>query len=504
MRNARAQQQNKAKDHLLLHRAGAIISCVLISLCIMLSAAGDTDAETVTDTLTIKIGYWGMDETDYVTKAEFHWTELQAMYGDADDLPEIPYTYFQGKEDGSYKIVVASARGVLLEDVLNYAGVNISDVKNISFYTNDYSAGAFVSFTPYQLLEEPRYYYDNLAAHINNEYNDLGVLTGYEIDPSAEDAREQVPTMLALESNWSVFEAGTPNTNPSFSGLSTSSRFRLLFGQNAPDETNMTSKSAKYVHTIALTIPGTPEVKGGSGNYAGKIMLSQKVGAHTVQFDVAADEAMLDSIMDKLVWTSTDETVLRIDDVRMGRSAEYDDAVTVQIDYTVLKEGNAGINGNYMGMDLSGSVIETDENAPEESGSQSDQDKEKDKEKTEGADKKQTGGSGKDGSSGTAAGTGNRKYSLTKNNGNVSKAVTPAGGAAAQQEESKMVSMDLESIFNPEEKETRIVAADKSRKYIPYLCGGIGALMALGGTASALQFKSQLGQIALRIRRRGA
>ena len=501
MRNTRMQQQNKGNEHLLLHRAGAVISCVLISLCIMLSAAGDTDAETVTDTLAIKIGYWGMDESDYVTKAEFHWTELQAMYGDADDLPEIPYTYFQGKEDGSYKIVVASAKGVLLEDVLNYAGVNISDVKNISFYTNDYSAGAFVSFTPYQLLEEPRYYYDNLAAHINNEYNDLGVLTGYEIDPSAEDAREQVPTMLALESNWSVFEAGTPNTNPSFSGLSTSSRFRLLFGQNAPDETNMTSKSAKYVHTIALTIPGTPEVKGGNGNYAGKIMLSQKVGTHTVQFDVASDEAMLDSIMDKLVWTSTDETVLRIDDVRMGRSAEYDDAVTVQIDYTVLKEGNAGINGNYMGMDLSGSVIETDENAPEDAGDQPDQEKEK----TAGDQKKPS--SGKQGNGGSASGTagnGNKRYSLTKNNGNVSRAVTPAGGAAAQQEESKMVSMDLESIFDPEEKETRIVAADNSRKYIPYLCGGIGALMALGGTASALQFKSQLGQIALRIRRRGA
>lgn len=475
----------------------AAIICGLACFCMSGVFCGEAaHAETVTDTLEIKIGYWGMDESDYVTKAEFHWTELQQNL----EIQDIPYSFFRDREDGSYAVIVAPGRGFTLEDILLYAGVNISDIENISFYTNDYSNGAFTSFTPYQLLDEPRYYFDNLASHIKNEYNDAGILTGYSIDDSAYDNCEQVPTMLALESGWSTYRAGTANTNPSFTGLSTGSRFRLLFGQTEPTEMR-TNQSAKYVHTIALTIPGTPEVKGGSGDYSGKIMLSQKLGAHTVQFNVASDEAMLDSIMDKLVWTSTDESVLRIDNVQMGRSAEYDDAVAVQIDYTVLKEGNAGINGNFMGMKLSGSAIETDENAPVDEREKA----EKEKESETKAAAKETNPAGGNGSraKGGITGSGDKKYSLTNKNGNVSKAVTPAGGAAAQEAESKMVSMDLDSIFNPEEQQTRIVAADKGKKYVPYLCGGIGALLAMGGAASALQFKSQLGEIALRIRRRG-
>ena len=334
---------------------GALI-CALASFCIALPAADQVKAETVTDTLTIKIGYWGMPETEYVTKAEYHWTQLQK------ELPvyEQAYSYFRDKENRSYAVIVAAARGFYLEDILNHAGVNVSDVENISFYTNDYAAGAFTSFTPSQLLSEPRYYYDNLASHINNEFNDAGILTGYSVDPSAYDNREQVPTMLALESNWNTFEAGTENTNPVFSGLSTGSRFRLLFGQTDPTEMR-TNQSAKYVHTIALTIPGSPEIKGGSGDYTGKIMLSTKLGRHTVTFDVAADEAMLDTIRQKLVWTSSDDSVLRIENIAMDPSAEYDDAVTVRIDYEVLKEGaRAAIQGDFMGMQLQGSTIETD------------------------------------------------------------------------------------------------------------------------------------------------
>ena len=480
-------------------RLSVAVICVLTCLCLIGPIASAVRAETVTDTLTIKIGYWGMPESDYVTKAEYHWTELQAMYGSAGDLPAIPYTYFQGKESGSYKIVVASARGVLLEDVLNYAGVNISDVKNMSFYTNDYSRGAFVSFTPYQLLEQPRYYYDDLAAHINNEYNDMGLLVGYEIDPSAEDAREQVPTMLALESNWCIFEAGTQNTAPGFTGLSTSSRFRLLFGQTAPDETNMTGKSAKYVHTIALTIPGTPEIRGESGDYSGRIMLSRKVGQHAVDFHVAADEAMLDMIMQKLVWTSTDEKVLRIDNIRMGRSGEYDDAVVVHIDYTVLKEADASISGSFMGMELSGSRIETNEKTPEGNKDEKKKGTEKGKQKDNKAAAVK-----KSGSSGSSNGTEeDRKLSLTSRGGTIRNMVTPRQAeSAAAPEESKLVSMDLDSVFAPEKEAPKIVATDRSRKYVPYLCGGMGMVMAMGGAASALQFSSQTGRAAMRFRRK--
>ena len=128
--------------------------CVLCLCMNLLMLPVTAEAETVTDTLTIKIGYWGMSEKEYVTKTEFHWTDLRDMYGGLDAMPELAYTYFKGRDSGSYKIVVVAARGALLRDVLDRAGLNMSDVTNISFYTNDYQAGAFASFTPYQLLQE--------------------------------------------------------------------------------------------------------------------------------------------------------------------------------------------------------------------------------------------------------------------------------------------------------------------------------------------------------------
>ena len=476
-----------------------VLICALASFCMIGLTTDRAGAETVTDTLTIKIGYWGMQEKDYATKAEYHWTQLQ------NDLPvyEQAYSYFRDKEDRSYAVIVAAARGFYLEDILNYAGVNVSDLENISFYTNDYASGAFTSFTPYQLLSEPRYYYDNLASHISNEFNDAGILTGYTVDPSAEDNREQVPTMLALESNWNVFEAGTENTNPVFSGLSTSSRFRLLFGQTDPTEIR-TSQSAKYVHTIALTIPGSPEIKGGGGDYSGKIILSTKLGSHSVTFDVASDEAMLETIRQKLVWTASDDSVLRIDNIAMDPSEVYDDAVTVRIDYEVLKEGaQASIQGSFMGMQLQGSTIVTEE--PDESSEDPDPEKTGSGGKHSG---KKSGSRSGDSSNAPANQSATApRLSLTPQGGTVTAAQAAQMAQSAAQDvsgedQSRMVSMDLTSVFDTEDMEQNIAVNDPTRKYAPFLCGGAGFILLLGGAASALQFKAQLGQIAFLIRRR--
>jgi hypothetical protein len=495
----------------------SVILCAWLALSI---TADPANAETVTDDLTIKIGYWGMSEKEYVEKANFHWTELAEMYGGAANMPEIAYSYFKGKDSGSYKIVVVAARGALLEDVLNQAGVNISDVKNLSFYTNDYTEGAFASFTPYQLIEEPRYYYDNLASHIDNKYNDLGVLVGYKIDSSAEENREAVPTMLALESNWSEFSAGAENTDPVFTGMMTGSRFRLLFGQNAADETNMTSKSAKYVHTIAVTMPGSPVIKTGSGAGSGKIMLSTQLGRHTVTFNVATDEAMIDSIKEKLEWKSSDESVLKINDIKMAKSTEYDDAVTVVIDYEVLKKGNASINGSYMGMNLSGSTIATDENAPDDktdNNSNNNNDKSgkktpdgkktknsnaKDKGNKSGKDKSWKGSKGQT-SSGSSTGRKEpeKKLSLTKKGGTVTARTDKAADPKA--DDSGLVEMDLESAFeNDDTKRSAILEKEDDGKNAVIIGAGAGVLMLTGGVSSLLHFSSETGGAASRFRRR--
>lgn len=485
------------------------VLCFVFGLALMLAGAPAAEADTVTDTITIKVGYWGMPEEDYVEKVTFHWTELDDAYGGALPTYEAAYSFFRDAEDGTYSTVLVSARGFYLEDLLNYAGVNMSDIENISFYTKDHANGAFTSFTYEQLFNEPRYYFEDLPSKIRNEYNRAGILTGYTLDDSVWDSKVRVGTMLALESTWAQYDVGTEHAFPNFENMGAGTRFRLLFGQNEPTE-GRTNQSAKYVHTIALTIPGTPSVKANkeTGNTgSGKIYLSNKVGKHRVSFNVASDEAMLDSIMGNLVWQSSDETVLRIGNVSMTPSEQYNDAVTVVIDYEVLKEGgNATINGSYMDMQLEGQSLVTDDRGNEEEGDEDRDDEDKDDGKDpqgSGKDGNDKGGSGsedKSGAGNSSTAQDRRNLSLVQSGGTVRETALPQEAAA--EEGPRMVSMDLDNIFAPEE-ETIITRKDHSREYIPYICAGLGGLLVLGGAASALQFQTQTGSLQIRLRKRG-
>ena len=484
---------NKAKYKSARYISAAVLSILLIFAFIPLFNCNTAEAETVTDTLTIKIGYWGMSEEDYVEKATYHWTELNKKLS----IVTKDYSFFKGKENGTYSTVVASGRGFYLSDLLSYANVNTSDMQNISFYTNDYSAGSFTSFTPYQILEQPRYYYDNLASHITNKYNDAGILVGYKMDDSAESHKKQVRTMLALESNWNEFEAGTQNTNPNHSSMSTSSRFRLLFGQTKANETNRTGQSAKYVHTIAVTIPGSPVAKGSNKAGNGKIILSNKVGKHKTRFNVASDQAMVRTIMKNVTWTSTDETVLKIRNVSMRQSSKYNDAVEVTIDYEVLKKGGkASINGDFMGLDISGSSIETGDNPTDEVEDNKQKDKDKPTDDNKGDDKG-NGGSGDKGDKGGSGDDDEGGYSLVDKGGKTSDKTGQLTGKSQSDDSNSMYAMDLNDVMDPDVEDTKIVKKDRSGEYLPGLCIGAGALLVTGGAFSVLQFKSQTGGLRL-------
>ena len=63
--------------------------------------------------------------------------------------------------------------------------------------------------------------------------------------------------MLALEDNWATYEPGTEHTAPNYESMGTGNRFRLLFGQSYPTEVR-TNQSAKYTHTLFVTLNGTP------------------------------------------------------------------------------------------------------------------------------------------------------------------------------------------------------------------------------------------------------
>ena len=84
--------------------------CVLLLALIPLPADG---AGVVTDTLTVKVGYYGMAADKYVEAGTYHWTELSenlALYDEA-------YTFHRPGDDGKYRVVVDSAPAEQVDDM---------------------------------------------------------------------------------------------------------------------------------------------------------------------------------------------------------------------------------------------------------------------------------------------------------------------------------------------------------------------------------------------------
>lgn len=245
------------------------------------------------DKLTVKIGYYGWPVRDYLTKAEFSWRDLADM-----GLEEEAYTYFSGTQ-----AAIDSARGVPLVDVMEQAGIDLSSVRQMDFYTADQENGAFQSFTYQDLLGTRRYYFKNLAACLS--YNSENKVVA---DDSVWDSARRVQPMLALEENWTWYEFGTENAEPNYTSLTTANRFRLLFGQSGPTEFR-TFASAKMVHTVYIMFAGSPKLSSKNSDLKVKVGSDQRL---TVQVD-AQDEKLAEYIKKNLQWKSSDQQVVTVD-----------------------------------------------------------------------------------------------------------------------------------------------------------------------------------------------
>lgn len=86
----------RKKCHIRLRRLTLWMLACLTAVCLL---PGRAEAGGIaTDTLTVKVGYYGMDSSQYVEAGTYHWTELQenlTMYYEA-------YTFFRptGEGDG--------------------------------------------------------------------------------------------------------------------------------------------------------------------------------------------------------------------------------------------------------------------------------------------------------------------------------------------------------------------------------------------------------------------
>lgn len=271
---------------------------LLAALCTLLTVSVQADA--VTDTIGVYIGYFGWSEDQYVEKATYHWTELDDWYGGALDTHEVVYSYYNGS-----RTYLALGRGFYIRDLLEHAGVDLNSIASIDFFTKDHKNGAYRSFTKRSLFDTPRYYFPYLAA--NEETGELCAADG---GGDLWVGAQQVEAMLALEdyTQWDAVGADFEALADS-SLYSTGSRFHLFYGQASPEEKG-TSSAAKYVYKILVTFSGTPVLTNEETE------LALKVGSdHALHVGVSAEDEMLNEyVAGHIVWSSSDERVVRVDE----------------------------------------------------------------------------------------------------------------------------------------------------------------------------------------------
>ncbi|GEM_PF-511735 len=233
------------------------------------------------DTLTITVGYYG---GTYYTKKVFTLEELQAManvqqvYSCIDNMPAV---------------CLDAAVGVRLTDILAAAGIDVNSVQSFHFYCADVSRTWYTSMSKTYLLDTPRYYYPNLPK--SWDYDEAKAISG-----ATAGARE-VDVILALQDKWRRFAMETD-----YSDLTDTTRFRLLFGQSDV-YTVEGSRSAKWVHTIAVTLGGSPP-KGVTLNASA---LDLTVGS---DYQLSATVEKTDQTTDtRVIWSSSDEDIVSVD-----------------------------------------------------------------------------------------------------------------------------------------------------------------------------------------------
>ncbi len=308
---------------------------LLLALCAALALPALADS--VTDTISVCIGYFGWTEDEYVEKAKFSWQELDDWYGGALDTHEEFYSY----SNGGGRTYLVYARGFYIRDLLDYAGVDVNSIASIDFFTKDHSNGAYRSFTKYALLDQPRYYFPNLAAD-----PETGELYAWDGGDDLWVGAYQVEPMLALEdyTEWDTsgfdFESYVDE-----SLFSTGNRFHLFFGQQSPEEA-ATSSAAKYVYKILVTFSGTPVLSSEEHN------LDLIVGSdHALHVTAdAEDDALTDYVQQNLQYVSSDPSVVSVDQYgRLHVNAEGDAVITASFGQssvsTSVHVGSGGASG---------------------------------------------------------------------------------------------------------------------------------------------------------------
>lgn len=246
------------------------------------SGKGSGEPGLMADTLTIKVGYFG---GAYTVKKVYTPEELER-------LPQVEqaYTWI----DRMPAVVLNSARGVRLTDILKDAGIDLNSVETFYFYCKDVSSTWYQTLPKAYLLETERFYYPNLPSHWDMELQ--APTFGASVDA------QRVDTIIALEDHWQRFAS-----EPDFPSMTADTRFRLCFGQTDTHTPNA-FRSAKWIHSIEIMVGGTPP----TGVYLDQAMLRMKVGSK-VQL-TAAVEGDGDHVDKRVNWSSSNPGAVAVDD----------------------------------------------------------------------------------------------------------------------------------------------------------------------------------------------
>jgi len=269
-----------------LRQASTFVIMLIVLLSLLANARpGTASADSVSgigmpsDTLTIKVGYFG---GPYYTKKVYTVSDLEAM-------PQVQqaYTFI----DNMPSVCIDSAKGVKLTGLLGDAGIDANSVEVFYFYATDVKKGWYECLPKSFLLDTTRYYYPNLPAHWDSN-------TQSSI-PGAVYEAIRVDPVIAIQDNWQRFVI-----SPDFTRMTGDNRFRLVFGQN-DTSAHTASRSVKWVHAIEVMLGGTPP----SGVTLDQDMVKLKVGS-TVQLTatVGPEEATDKSV----TWSSSNPGVATV------------------------------------------------------------------------------------------------------------------------------------------------------------------------------------------------
>lgn len=270
--------------------------CVLTALCLysgspvcqVYALDDDEFSGYKADNLTINVGYFG---GPYYQKKVFTEAQLRAL-----GTVKADYTLIDNMPD----VVIDHVEGVRLVDIMEAAGIDINSVQSFNFWSNDKKDGYYTSLTKTELIDTPRYCYYSLPENWDEDAQSGNAHAG--------DIKERVDTLMALGDNWNRYNKGAgAEFGSDYLNLNTNTRYRLIFGQTNT-YTHTAQSSAKWVHSINVTLGGAPTLTLEESSLEGKVGSVLRTAASVK----AADSAISESA--KITWSSSDESVAKVDE----------------------------------------------------------------------------------------------------------------------------------------------------------------------------------------------